>query len=100
MTKKANRKAHRSGTRGCPLCDRICPLVEHHIHGREVKNANHPSNLAWVCASCHDRIHTDVDDRIIIEGWFMTSKGRELIWRHKHESPKINEGAKPPLYGE
>jgi hypothetical protein len=72
-------------------------LVEHHIHGREIARANDGFNIAWICATCHDFVHLG---DIIIEGWFRTTKGRELIWRRKGEPMKFAEGAKPPIYGD
>lgn len=95
MTKKATRKAHRSGTRQCPICERICSLVEHHIHGREIRRANEAFNISWICPTCHDEVHLG---EIIIEGWYKTTSGRELVWRYKNEPPKLDEGAKPHLY--
>lgn len=100
MTKRAIRKAKRSGTRACPICERVCPLVEHHINGRDIPRANEPANIAWICPTCHDSIHSDMPSRIIIEGWFKTTKGRELIWRRKGEAKKFADGAKPPIYGQ
>jgi hypothetical protein len=37
---------------------------------------------------------------IIVEGWFRTTSGRQLVWRYKHEDPKLVEGAKPHIYGD
>jgi len=99
MTKKSIRMAHRSGTRECPICERTCALVEHHIHGRDVPRANEQSNIAWICSVCHDEVHTDIPNRIIIEGWFRTTKGRELVWRRKGEPPIFLDGATPPIFG-
>jgi thiamine kinase-like enzyme len=72
-------------------------LVEHHINGRKVRRANENWNIAWVCASCHDDVHAG---NVIIEGWYSTSAGRELVWRRKGELPKLNDGAQPPLYSD
>ena len=38
MSKKTIRKMMRSGSVKCPICDCKRPLVEHHIHGRDVQD--------------------------------------------------------------
>lgn len=96
MTKLAVRKCNRSGSEECPICNRPAILVEHHIHGREIPDAEAAWNKAWVCASCHDLIHAG---EIFIEGWFSTTAGRELFWRKKGEFPKLKATIAPHLYG-
>lgn len=93
MSKKGIRKMNRSGTQTCPICGRRGPLVEHHVEGRQ----NNPCHVAWICASCHNDAHVD-PPRIIIEGVFMTTSGKELIWRRADERPKVSEGVVPPIY--
>jgi len=102
MSKRAIRKANRSGGMACPICNRVGILVEHHIHGREVRNANHLWNIVFICGACHDEVHTDLPNRIIIIDWFKTTKGKELIWHRKNEPrPEgFPEGASPPIFGE
>jgi uncharacterized protein YlaI len=80
MTKAAVRKYNRSGECNCAICNMRTTLVEHHIRGRKIKNANHPSNLVWVCPNCHDQIHCD---NIEVEGWAFTTTGQHLIWNFK-----------------
>ncbi len=96
MSKHAFRQARRSGTSCCDVCGRTARLVEHHIHGREVKNWTGAWNVSWVCPTCHDRVHAG---DVIIEGWFQTTAGRELVHRLKGEAPKLTAGAQPHLYG-
>jgi len=98
MTKRAVRKSYRSGTRPCAICQRILLLVEHHINGRDIPNAEAEWNKVRICASCHDCIHA-VPPRIIIEGWFRTTSGRKLFWHERGESPKLADGGSVPLYG-
>lgn len=100
MTKRAIRKSIRSGTKKCAICDRACPLVAHHIHGREVKDADGEWNIAAICPTCHDEIHLDLPTRIIVIGWYMTTGGRRLVWHRKNESaPDFGVAAEPPIYG-
>lgn len=99
MSKKSLRKYKRSGACQCPICDRVCPLVEHHINGRRVKNANQQWNIAWICPTCHDEIHADITNKIILVGWHNTSLGRKLIWyRDGQEKEDLFEASRPPSY--
>ena len=95
MVKKLVRKANRSGTKQCPVCEKEVPLVEHHLRGREIPRWNENWNIAWICATCHDLIHLG---EVIIEGWFKLDGIRTLVWRKKGEEPKIGEGIIPPEY--
>lgn len=83
----------------CPICSTKRLLVEHHIHGRQIPNANASWNRVWLCVGCHEDIHTN-PPKIIIEGWVSTSEGKILAWRKNGESQNCLEGAKPYLYGE
>ena len=96
MSQKAYRKFKRSGSDRCPISGYAGPLVEHHINGREIRNANAPWNIAWVSPNIHDQIH---QGEIVIEGWFMSTKGRTLLW-HRVGEQSISDDAKPPLYGD
>lgn len=97
MSKQAKRKLMRSGTQECPVCGRTAALVEHHIHGREIRRWNEPWNIAWICPVCHDAAHVD-PPLIVIEGWVSTTKGKTLIWREAGKDPIALEAAKPPGY--
>ena len=95
MVKKNVRKWKRSGSERCPVCDVEAPLVEHHIHGREVPRWRQDWNVLWCCATCHDLIH---QFQVIVEGWFKIDGVRTLVWRKKGEEPKLGDGAVPPNY--
>ncbi len=97
MVKSNVRKSNRSGENECPVCGCAAPLVEHHIHGREVRGWRGDWNIAAICASCHDLVHIG---EVMIIGWFGTTDGRELIWYEKEEGPPggFPDAAVPPLY--
>jgi len=95
MSKKAKRKLMRSGNVGCPICGSEVKLCRHHINGREIPRAEDESNIAWICPTCHDKVH---DGEIMIEGWFMTTDGRELIWRFHREDTITGTESSPPTY--
>ena len=101
MAKKNIRKEKRSGNAACPICSRTAPLVEHHIHGREVHRWNETWNTVFLCGTCHDQIHSDIQNQIIVIGWFMTTYGRELIWYRKNEKKpdELLDEAEPHIYG-
>jgi len=84
MTKKAVRKARRSGTKSCDVSGETGRLVRHHISGRDIPGAEKPWNIAWVTPDVHDRIHCG---DIVIEGWVMTTKGRQLMWHVRGGAP-------------
>jgi hypothetical protein len=67
-------------------------LVQHHIRGREIPNANSPNNLANICGSCHNNIHNGI---VIIENRMLTSNGYQLIWHHYKEISITGNDAKP-----
>ena len=98
MTIKAKRLYRRSGIKTCDICHRECQLVRHHIEGREIRNAEYEFNVTDICPLCHDSIHTD-PPKIVLEGWFMTSEGRELMWYRKGEKkPNFGSDKIPPKY--
>ena len=78
VTEEQRRVANRSGKQPCEIC--LVPeiLVQHHLNGREVPRWNEPWNTCNICSNCHSRVHNNL---IIIEGWFQTTNGRQLIWR-------------------
>jgi hypothetical protein len=95
VTEKSIRKMARSGSSICPICDKKRPLVEHHIHGRNILNHTASWNRAYICATCHDETHLGM---IIIEGWVSTTDGKILAWRRAGEPQNCLEGANPHLY--
>ena len=96
-TKKSQRQIARSGSGVCPICDEQRLLVEHHIHGREVRDWDKPWNRCYICANCHDDVHAG---EVLIEGWFSTTNGQQLIHRKKGEPEICGPAAQPNLYGE
>jgi uncharacterized protein YlaI len=96
MSKKNTRKSKRSGIRSCEICEVVTPLQEHHLRGRKIPNANSSFNLTWICPTCHDRTHLGL---IIIEGWFSTTDGEELIWHNEGEPSITGLDIIPPKYG-
>ena len=92
MRKKTRKIINRSGTNICPICKTPQILVEHHIEGRNIPNANHPSNLVHICDNCHRKIHSG---HIIIEGWFQTTNGKELLWHLSNKESFSGKNAQP-----
>lgn len=100
MVKRNVRKAKRSGTQACPTCGEEVPLVEHHIHGRNVRGWRESWNVLFLCPTCHDLVHLG---KIVIVGWFKTSHGRELVWYGEGEEPpdpELFQPANPPRYSD
>ena len=95
MSKKNLRKYKRSGNSECEICEIETPLQEHHIRGREIPDYNNVNNISWICPTCHDRVHLGL---IIIEGWFNTTKGRELLWHNNNEQSITGKSISPPSY--
>jgi len=89
-----NKKFNVSGVRKCEICKQTNFLVEHHIEGREVRNANNNSNIANICPNCHYQIHLGL---IIIEGKFLTSDGYEIIFHRKDQKSITGEEKKSHL---
>ena len=82
MSRKRKKAINRTGKLECPICKCQTILCEHHLRGRKIPNPNHPSNLAYICSNCHREIHEGI---IIIEGWFTTTSGKELVWHYKNQ---------------
>jgi len=95
MSKKNLRKNKRSGNEKCEICKTETPLQEHHIRGREIPDYNNDSNIGWCCPNCHDKIHLGF---IVLEGWFNTSQGRQLLWHNKNEPSITGKEISPPHY--
>jgi len=92
MRKKTRKKMNRSGSQECPICKEKHVLIEHHIEGRDIPNANHSSNLAYICDNCHREVHEGI---IIIEGYLQTTHGKELFWHRKDEESFSGNDAAP-----
>lgn len=82
-----------NNTMKCEVCQRINYQTDHHITSKCYGGTNHKSNLAYVCGSCHNDIHTG---KVILEGRFQTTAGYILIWHLKGE-PSIT-GFEPKVY--
>lgn len=91
---RVRKKRNRSGKAVCPICKQAEFLVEHHFEGRDVLGWNRASNKADICDNCHRRVHEGV---IVIEGWFMTSDGVQLIWHKKGEESFTGQEKVPYL---
>ena len=78
----------------CDVCKKDNYLVEHHIEGRGIPNANHPSNLCMICQNCHYLVHLG---EVIVERWVMTSGGMELMWHKKGEASFTGDKAIPHI---
>ena len=92
VNKKTRKAMNRSCKAECPICSQKTPLEEHHIQGRKIQNADHESNLCSICPTCHTKIHMGL---LILEGWFTTTKGKELFW-HKPEQESFTGEKKIP----
>ena len=95
---KRNVKKHitRHYPQNCPICNNKELLVEHHIRGRKIDNPNHLSNLAYICPNCHQKIHYGI---IVLEGYFQTTNGLELLWNYYKDPSITGENIKPFVYG-
>jgi DNA mismatch repair protein MutS len=61
----------------CAVCSSQNQLEMHHIHHQADGGGDEASNLACLCAICHDDHH---GGRLTITGWQDTSAGRRLVW--------------------
>lgn len=82
MKKRIRKIFNRSGNGKCNICKKSEILVEHHIEGRDIPNANHPSNIVSICSNCHRLVH---EGEVVIEKWIMSTSGHELLWHKKGE---------------
>ena len=77
----------------CQICQEKFQ-TKHHIQSKVFEGKNIISNIAYLCASCHFKVHHSGE--IIIEGNFLTSTGYQLIWHLKGE-PSIT-GFEPEVH--
>ena len=89
---KLNKKKNRSGNGLCDICKQPHILESHHIDGRNVENPHISANIISICANCHNNIHYG---KIIIEGWAMSTTGRELFWHINGEEPTTDRTSNP-----
>ena len=76
----------------CEVCGSFKTLETHHIaHQAGFVGSNaalhSPSNLATLCATCHDDHHAG---NLEISGWQETSTGRRLVWTRKTTSSLLD----------
>jgi 5-methylcytosine-specific restriction endonuclease McrA len=90
--RKTRRKLNATGKYPCEICQECNFLVQHHIQGRDIKNANKHSNLANICSNCHLKVHKA---EIVIEKRVMTTSGEVLMWHKVNESSVTGEDAIP-----
>lgn len=77
ITKKLRKHLNRTGLYKCDVCREDNILVQHHIQGRDIPDANHPSNLCNICDNCHRKIH---EGKVVLEQWVMSTDGLTLLW--------------------
>lgn len=89
----------------CELCEIECELTEHHlIPQSKCKNKykeakEDPSNILWICRSCHDQIHAmfsnnELRDKYFTKDLLMENEEfrRFVDWKKKH--PNFNGHSK------
>ena len=96
MIKDLRKELNRSCTAKCQCCNEPEILIEHHINGRSIPDFDKPWNLCYICANCHNKVHFGL---VLIEGWFRTTNGLELIWRAVNDKPITGAVTTPPIYG-
>lgn len=75
----------------CEICGLAEPraLEEHHIIPRhDPRSHNNNGNLAILCGSCHNLIHSG---EIIVIGVYKSTGGRVLMHYRKGEEPPLEE---------
>lgn len=92
IAEKTRKIMNRSGTQECPICHEQHLLIIHHINGRDIPNANHPSNLAYICDNDHRLIH---EGKILLEGYFQTTGGLKLLWHLVDDKSFSGRDSKP-----
>lgn len=95
MRRKLRRRLNATGKYPCEVCQEQTFLVQHHIQGRDISNANKHSNLANICSNCHLKIHRG---EIILEKRVMTTIGEVLLWHDKVDESITGEDAKPHIF--
>jgi DNA mismatch repair protein MutS len=83
----------------CSVCKENRANDVHHIKEQHtadtdgyigIHHKNDAHNLVALCKECHDRVHAN---KLIIDGYRMTSQGRELFFNHQNETfDYSNEG--------
>lgn len=76
----------------CEICgfNNKKAIHKHHVVPRtDPRSTNDISNLAFICANCHNLVHAG---QIIIEGRYFTTAGHKLFFHKKDESPVVRGG--------
>jgi len=73
----------------CQVCTREIRHKHHIVPRTDPRSTNLSSNLAYLCPSCHSRVHSG---HFIIEGVFQTTLGNKLFWHHAGEPYTVREG--------
>ena len=66
----------------CVICKTDIKLDKHHIWSKCHGGPNKLWNICKICPNCHRYVH---QGKIIIEGWYSSTKGSILLWRNKGE---------------
>jgi len=89
----------------CEICGTDKELLQsHHITSKCYGGSNSVWNLAFICPNCHSSVHEGL---VIIEGKFMSTKSKVLIYRNQGEDsitglpdPKVHIVKRKKLNGE
>lgn len=95
MKKWIVKKKNNSGKENCSICNNEEILIQHHIRGRKIPNADKQYNLASICDRCHKKVHMGL---IILEDWAMTSDGMKLLWHLPGEAGLTGNDAKVHIF--
>tara|TARA_R110000868_G_scaffold95639_2_gene262916 strand:- start:416 stop:703 length:288 start_codon:yes stop_codon:yes gene_type:complete len=90
MKRATRRKINFAGNEPCEICNVQEYLVQHHIRGRKIKDANNPFNLTNICSNCHTKVHHGI---IIVEKKCMTTDGIKLIWHYYKDETITGDNA-------
>lgn len=91
-------KTDRDGTQAtCELCGLPCELTKHHliplarIRNKYKEIKEDPSNIIWICRSCHDQIHSVWDETVLRDLYNTREKllaapemQKFIEWKKKH----------------
>ena len=70
-------------------CTSVDALNIHHIIPRaDPKSHNNNSNLAIICANCHNEVHAG---NIILLGVYQSTGGRILMWHKKEDEAPLEK---------
>lgn len=80
-----------------PICDccqqEVTHTDKHHLTSKSLGGTNDKHNIANICPNCHRKVHGGM---VILEGWFLTSNGFQLIWHNNTDDSITNN--KPECY--